>query len=90
MTSCLSQLEDRNDSDWRSRWQRTAGTYWAQAEPNELATSPTDVSRSTHDAHERINEAYFDSYGFFGIHREMISDKVILQCWRPCSQHLQL
>lgn len=47
-----------------------------QAEPNKLATSQPDVSNGSHDAAERINEAYFDSYGFFGIHREMISDKV--------------
>ena len=77
------QGEDGKDSDWRSKWQRTAGAYWAQAEPNELATSGPDVNRSTNDATERINEAYFDSYGFFGIHREMISDKVTSPFWQP-------
>ena len=28
-----------------------------------------------------VDEAYFDSYGGFGIHREMLSDKVSLMQW---------
>lgn len=69
------QLAEGIDSDWLSKWQKTAGTFGVQAERNKLATTQADVSRGTDDATERINEAYFDSYGFFGIHREMISDK---------------
>ncbi len=72
------QLADGVDSDWLSKWQKTTGTFGVQAERNKLATSQLDVTRSTDDATERIDEAYFDSYGFFGIHREMISDKVSL------------
>lgn len=73
------QLADGIDSDWLSKWQKTAGTFGVQAERNKLTTTQADVSRSAdaRSAAERINEAYFDSYGFFGIHREMISDKVI-------------
>ena len=75
-SQCHLQLTDGRDPDWLSKWQRSAGAYGVQAEPNRLATSQPDVSNSSHDAAERINEAYFDSYGFFGIHREMISDRV--------------
>ncbi|KAL3139655.1 hypothetical protein ABBQ38_003972 [Trebouxia sp. C0009 RCD-2024] len=81
-----AQLTDGKDPDWRSKWQRTAGAYWAQAEPNQLTSSQPDIHRSTHDATERINEAYFDSYGFFGIHREMISDKVRTEAYRDALQ----
>ena len=69
------QLAEGIDSDWLSKWQKSAGSFGVQAERNKLATTQADVSRGTDDATERINEAYFDSYGFFGIHREMISDK---------------
>ena len=69
------QLAEGIDSDWLSKWQKTVGSFGVQAERNKLATTQADVSRGTDDATERINEAYFDSYGFFGIHREMISDK---------------
>lgn len=81
-----SQLADERDSDWLSKWQRSSGAYGVQAEPNKLATSQPDVSNGSHDAAERINEAYFDSYGFFGIHREMISDKVRTEAYRDALQ----
>ncbi|KAL0040918.1 hypothetical protein WJX79_009981 [Trebouxia sp. C0005] len=76
------QLAEGIDSDWLSKWQKTAGTFGVQAERNKLATTQSDVSRGTNDATERINEAYFDSYGFFGIHREMISDNVRTEAYR--------
>ncbi|DBB07799.1 hypothetical protein WJX82_004343 [Trebouxia sp. C0006] len=76
------QLAEGIDSDWLSKWQKTAGSFGVQAERNKLATTQADVSRGTDDATERINEAYFDSYGFFGIHREMISDKVRTEAYR--------
>lgn len=81
--SCCAQLAEGIDSDWLSKWQKAAGTFGVQAERNKLATSQGDVSIRTNDAAERINEAYFDSYGFFGIHREMISDKASSTSSRP-------
>lgn len=86
---CHLQLSDGKDPDWRSKWQRTAGAYWPQAEPNQLTTSQPDIHRSTDDASERINEAYFDSYGFFGIHREMIADKVTFSLPTTHSLHCE-
>ena len=69
------QSSDGVQDDWLTKWQTTAGSFGVQAQRNEMSTSQPDISRDK-SAHERINEAYFDSYGFFGIHREMISDKV--------------
>ena len=48
----------------------------SSAAPNRLPTSQANVTRRPEEASEKINEAYFDSYGFFGIHRDMLSDKV--------------
>ena len=63
--------------------------------PNRLPAAQANSTRSTDEASERINDAYFDSYGFFGIHREMLSDKVLPQsaCMflippAHCLQHL--
>ena len=71
------QSADGAQDDWLTKWQTTAGSFGVQAQRNEMSTSQPDIGRDK-SAHERINEAYFDSYGFFGIHREMISDKVWL------------
>ncbi|KAA6424424.1 MAG: putative arginine N-methyltransferase 3-like [Trebouxia sp. A1-2] len=37
------QLAEGIDSDWLSKWQKTAGTFGVQAERNKLATTQSDV-----------------------------------------------